>query len=104
MRPFVDEQTLVLVEEAVESVVCSRGSGPGDAGAVLSALASLIAEAQSRLPDAVADARERDYTWAEIALRLAVTAGTVGGRYRDYVRWRAALPVGRSEGCGSSGS
>ena len=39
LHPFVDEETLALVEDAVESLVCSRGSGPGDAGAVLSALA-----------------------------------------------------------------
>lgn len=93
MHPFLDEQTLSLVEDAVESVVCWRGSGPGDAGAAWSALASLIAEAQSRLPDAVADARERGYTWEEIALRLATTAATAGLRYRGYVAWRAALPV-----------
>lgn len=93
MYPSIDEQTLALVADAVESLVCSRGSGPGDAGAALAALASLIAEAQSRLPDAVADARERDYTWEEIAARLAATASTVGRRYREYARWRAALPV-----------
>jgi hypothetical protein len=93
LEPFIDNEILAVVEDAVEFLVCSRGSGTGDAGAALSALASLIAAAQSRLPDAVANARERDYTWAEIAARLATTASTVGRRYRDYSCWRAALPA-----------
>jgi hypothetical protein len=58
---------------------------------VLSCLASLIAEAQSRLPDAVADARDRDYTWAEIATRLAATTSAARRRYGDYSRWRAVV-------------
>jgi hypothetical protein len=93
LHPYLDEVTLALVEEAVDSLACLRGSGRGDAGAALSALASLIAEAHSRLPDAVADAREADYTWAEIGTRLATTASTAWRRYGDYARWRAGLAV-----------
>jgi hypothetical protein len=92
-HPYLDEETLASVEEAVESLVYARGRGPGDAGAVLSCLASLIAEAQSRLPDTVADARDRDYTWAEIVARLATAAPTARRRYGDYGRWRADLRV-----------
>lgn len=90
-HPYIDEETLALVEHAVESLVCLRGAGVGDAGAALSALASLIAEAQTRLPDAVADAREQGYTWAEIASRLASTASTVRRRYGHYSAWRGGL-------------
>lgn len=93
LHPYLDDDSLALVEEAVESLVCLRGSGVGDAGAALAAIASLIAEARTRLPDAVADAREQDYAWAEIASRLATTAGTVQRRYGDYVRWRASVAV-----------
>ena len=89
--PFIDEETLTLVEHAVESLVCLRGAGVGDAGAALSALTSLIAEAQTRLPDAVAAAREQDYTWAEIAARLASAASTARRRYGHYSDWRAGL-------------
>jgi hypothetical protein len=92
--PYLDYDTLALVEEAVESLVCSRGSGQGDAGAALSCLASLIAEAQSQLPGAVAEARCQDYTWEEIASRLATTARTVRRRYGSFARWRASLTVG----------
>jgi hypothetical protein len=93
LHPYIDEQSDALVEDAVACLVWLRGSERGDAGAALSALASLIAEAQGRLPDAVADARERGETWAEIAARLASTASTVGRRYRDYTRWRASRRV-----------
>ncbi len=63
-HPYIDEEACALVEEAVASLVVMRGGERGDAGAVLAALASLIAEAQIRLPGIVADAREQDYTWA----------------------------------------
>jgi hypothetical protein len=89
LQPYLDEESLAVVGQAVASLACTRGSGPGDAGAVLSSLASLVAEAQSRLPDAVADARDQDYTWAEIAGRLASSAATVRRRYGDYACWRA---------------
>lgn len=92
-HPYLDDDTLALVEEAVEVLVCVRGSVLGDAGAVLAAIASLIAEAQGRMPDVVADARDQDYTWAEIASRLATTASTVQRRYGDYARWRASVAV-----------
>ena len=55
-HPQLEDETLALVNAAVESLARRRGSAPGDAGATLSCLASLIAEAQSRLPDAVAAA------------------------------------------------
>ena len=92
-HPHLDEETLALVDDAVESLACLRGSVGSDAGAVLSCLASLIAEAQGRLPDAVAAARDQDYTWSEIAARLAITASTARRRYGDYVRWVARLPA-----------
>lgn len=86
--PYIDHDTLALVEGAVESLVWSRGSGHGDAGAALSCLASIIAQAQSQLPDAVAAAREHDYTWEEIAERLASTPSSTRRRYSAYARWR----------------
>ena len=93
--PYLDHDTLGLVEQAVESLVWSRGSSPGDAGAALSCLASLIAEAHSQLPGAVATARCQDFTWEEVGRRLATTARTVRRRYGGYVRWWASLPAAR---------
>lgn len=92
-HPYIDDETLALVDQAVESLVVLRGSARGDAGAVLSCLASLIGEAQARLPDAVADARDSDFTWAEIATRLGTTASTIRRRYAAYARWRAGVLV-----------
>jgi len=91
VRPHIDAETLALVDDAVESLACFRGSVSSDAGAALSCLASLIAEAQSRLPDVVAAARDQDYTWPEIAARIGATASTVRRRYGDYARCAAHL-------------
>ena len=95
MYPSIDEQTLALVADAVESLVVSRGSGPGDAGAALAALASLIA--RGPIPASRCGGR-RPGTWPTPGRRWP---GPVG-RYRldrrasgsrEYARWRAALPV-----------
>lgn len=102
LQPYVDDETQVLVERAVESLVVLRGSGRGDAGAVLSCLASLIVEAQAGLPDAVADARDGEYTWAEIGGRLAASASAVRRHYGDYARWRASLPASSTDSAGGA--
>jgi hypothetical protein len=90
--PCVDEEALVVVEGAVESLVWLRGSGPGDADALLWALASLMAGAAARLPGAVAAARDQDYGWTQIVSRVAVTASRAGRRYWRYARWRGGPP------------
>lgn len=87
-RPCVGEDTAVLVDEAVRSLVVLRGGIGGDAGAVLVGLASLIVEAQGRLPGVVAEARDQDYTWAEIAARLASRTQSVSRRYGGDARRR----------------
>jgi hypothetical protein len=91
--PYLDHDTMGLVEQAVGSLVWSRGSSSGDAGAALSCLASLIAEAQSQLPGAVAAAHCQDNTWEEVARRLATTARTARRRYGAYVRWWENSPA-----------
>ena len=48
----------------------------------LHALASLLAQAQSALPEAVAQARDQDLTWAEIGQLFGVSAATAARRYR----------------------
>ncbi|MHB1555766.1 MAG: hypothetical protein ACYCSX_15745 [Acidimicrobiales bacterium] len=90
-RPYLDEESLGLVESSVASLVAMRGSSQGDAAATLSALCSLIAEAQARLPDGVADARDAELTWRKIAARLASSSSTIRRRYGSYVSWRSGL-------------
>ena len=53
----------------------------GDAGATLHLIASLVAEARSRVPRAVADARDQEYSWAQVADLLGVTRASVWQRY-----------------------
>jgi hypothetical protein len=90
--PYTDPDTVALIDEAVDDLDAFRCPlGRGDAGAILSCLVSLIDEAQSRMWDAVADARDQDYTWDEIADRLAGTARSVRRRYAAYTRWRTTL-------------
>lgn len=87
--PYTDADTIALIDQALEFLVLLRSPMElGDAGATVSALVSLIAETDSRLPDAVADARDQGYTWDDIAGRLATTTPTARRRYADYARWR----------------
>jgi hypothetical protein len=91
--PFTDADTQALIDRAVDSLVIFRcPMGLGDAGATVSALVSLIAEADGRLADAVADARDQDYTWDDIASRLATTTTTARRRYAVYTR-RRVVPL-----------
>lgn len=92
--PYTDGDTIMLIDQAVETLVLLRGPMKlGDAAATVSALVSLIAEADSRLPDAVADARDQGYTWDAIADRLATTVSTARRRYADYAHWRKPLEL-----------
>jgi hypothetical protein len=90
--PFTDEHTMVIVQQAVESLVLLRSPLQlGDAGATISALVSLAAEIDARIPDAVADARDQDYRWSDIADRLATSVTAARRRYGAYTSWRPPL-------------
>ena len=58
----------------------------GDTGVRLHALASLLAQAQQLLPDAVAQARDQELTWDEIGELLGLTGPTAARRYRANTR------------------
>lgn len=90
--PSTDAYTIALIDDTVEFLVVVRGGGIGDAGAALSCLVSLIGEADSRLADVVADARDQGYTWDDIADRLAASASGARRRYAGYARWRRSVP------------
>ncbi len=81
-QPVVDDESAAVLEEALHSLTVLRSAGSeGDAGARLHVLASLMAQAEAVLADAVADARDQDYTWAEIAERLGVATATTRRRF-----------------------
>ncbi|MGH9001729.1 MAG: hypothetical protein ACRDYV_01245 [Acidimicrobiia bacterium] len=92
--PYTDADTIALVDQAIESLVLMRSPMElGDAGTTISALVSLIVEADSRLPDAVADARDQGHTWDDIANRLATATTTARRRYATHARRRTPLDL-----------
>lgn len=82
LPPTIGEDSEVVLDAAIDSLGSVRGMGlNGDAATTLHLLASLIAQAQQRLPRAVADARDQDCSWAEIADLLGVTRASAWQRY-----------------------
>jgi hypothetical protein len=91
-RPVIDDDSADALGRAVHQLSIDRAP-PNDGHARrLHVLASLIAQAEALLPDAVADARDRDFYWSEIAAELGVTAGTARRRYRHHAQTRS-LPL-----------
>jgi hypothetical protein len=88
-EPVCDDDSEHVLRAAVDALVTARSPmHHGDAGAVLHALASLVAEISLNLPDAVADARDQTYTWAEIAELLGRPRRTVKRGYAAHARTR----------------
>jgi len=82
VAPATDEDSRAVLDSAIEALGTLRGlEWLGDAGATLHLLASLVAEANARFPRAVADARDQEYSWAEVADLLGVTRASAWQRY-----------------------
>ena len=63
--PATGQDSLQVLDEAIDQLARLRTPcWPGDSGVRLHALASLIAQAQQLLPEAVHDARDQELTWA----------------------------------------
>ncbi len=74
-----------VIDEAIASLGTLRNlAWLGDSGATLHLLVSLIHQAEQQLPRAVADAREQEYSWAEIADLLGVTRASAWQRYAGH--------------------
>jgi hypothetical protein len=85
--PYTDEHSVRLLDQAVTSLVLLRSPmWLGDAGPAISVLVSFAAQAEDLLIDAVASARDQDYTWGEIASRLGCSAMTARRRYAPQTR------------------
>lgn len=92
--PEIGEDSERVLEAAIETLGKVRlRQWLGDAGATVHLLASLIAEAERRLPRAVADAREQEYSWAEIADLLGVTRAAAQQRFGRPGYRRKRTPV-----------
>lgn len=79
---FTDEESAMVLDEAVASLVRLRFPGSlGDAAAELHALATLIAQAEARLPHAISRAFDQDYDWRDIACSLNTTTSFTRHRH-----------------------
>jgi hypothetical protein len=92
-EPYRDEETILLVDELVRSLVILRSGSVYDAGAQLSVIARLMAELDARLPETIFEARDQAYTWDDIAARLAMAESTTRQRYGGYVACRKEMPL-----------
>ncbi|MDQ2756229.1 MAG: hypothetical protein M3Y71_06640 [Actinomycetota bacterium] len=80
--PHTDEASDAILDEALASLGPLRGlDWLGDAAITVHLLASLQRQIQTRLPDAVADARDQEYSWAEIGDLLGLTRAAAWHRY-----------------------
>jgi hypothetical protein len=78
----VDELSSMIVTEAVDALAALRTPyWLGDSAVHLHALASLIAQAEKLLPDAVHQARDQELTWTQIGQLLNTSAATAARRY-----------------------
>ena len=93
-RPLVDDDRAEALEVAICELAMERSPlNHGHAGLRLHLLASLAAQAQALIPDAVADAREHGFEWTEIGDELGISANAARHRYTDHVReWTRRRP------------
>jgi hypothetical protein len=82
--PRAGGDSLDILTEAIDSLARLRTVyWLGDSAVHLHALASLIAQAEQLLPQAVHDARDQELTWAQIGELLGTTAAAAARRYRS---------------------
>jgi hypothetical protein len=80
--PATGDDSLGVLNRAIDDLARLRTPYRlGDSAVRLHALASLIAQAEQLLPQAVHDARDQELTWAQISELLGTTA-TAAHRYR----------------------
>ena len=82
--PATGDDSLHVLTEAIDNLARQRTPyWLGDSGVHLHALASLIAQAEQLLPQAVTDARDQELTWTQIGELLGTTAATAARRYKN---------------------
>ena len=82
--PITGDHSLAVLTDAIDHLAQLRTAyWLGDSAVHLHALASLIAQAEQLLPQAVCDARDQELTWTQIGELLGTTAATAARRYRN---------------------
>lgn len=80
--PRTDQASSTTLDHALAALGAERGLDPLDDTAItIHLLTSLQQQIQARLPTAVADARDQDYSWAEIGDLLGLTRAAAWHRY-----------------------
>ena len=82
--PRADADSATVLAQAVDTLAALRTPyWLGDSAVGLHALASLIAQAQQMIPEAVTRARDQDHTWAEIGQLLNLSPQAAARRHRS---------------------
>ena len=82
--PVTGDDSLAILNQAIDALARLRTAyWLGDSAVHLHALASLIAQAQQLLPQAVHNARDQELTWAQIGELLGTTAATAARHHRN---------------------
>jgi len=80
--PRTDQASSTVLDQALAALGPQRGlDSDHDAAITIHLLTSLQHQIQTRLPAAVADARDQDYSWAEIGDLLGLTRAAAWHRY-----------------------
>ncbi len=82
VAPATGTDSQAALDAAVEFLSAARDLDTSDPAARVHLVASLIAEAQARLPRAVRQARDYGCSWAEIADLVGVTRASAWQRSR----------------------
>jgi hypothetical protein len=87
VTPATGDDSLQVLTEAIDHLARLRTPyWLGDSAVRLHALASLIAQAEQLLPQAIHDARDQELTWTQIGELLNTTPATAARRYRNKTR------------------
>ena len=82
--PTTGDDSLQALTDAIDHLARLRTPyWLGDPAVRLHALASLIAQAEQLLPEAIHNARDHELTWTQIGELLNTTAATAARRYRN---------------------
>ena len=82
--PATSDDSLAVLTDAIDALTRLRTAyWLGDSAVRLHALASLIAQAQQLLPQAIHDARDHELTWAQVGELTGTTTATAARRYRN---------------------
>ena len=79
--PLCDVDSFDVVDEAISELAGRRGLWIGDDAVLIHLLASLIAQAERCLPEAVAIARANGYGWDDVAQLLGTSPDEVRLRF-----------------------